>query len=139
MYRPPNQHRTKNEPFLEKFKDLSNLLNKEKNKIAYLFYDLLNPNKYAELYIESLYTMAYFPLITKPSRISINVCSLIDSILTNNVKFRTQRVILAELVSNHFAVMQCTFFLSQQSTQEPNSHSRLLNQNTIKLFTYACG
>ena len=41
-------------------------------------------------------------------------------------------------MSDHFGVMQCTFFPSKQSTQKPNSHSRLLNQNhgqnTIKLF-----
>ena len=37
-------------------------------------------------------------------------------------------------MSDHFAVMQCTFFPSKQSTQEPNSHSCLLNQTTFKLF-----
>ena len=37
-------------------------------------------------------------------------------------------------MSNRFAIMQCTFFPSKQSAQEPNSHSRLFNQNTIKLF-----
>ena len=61
-------------------------------------------------------------------------CSLIDNIWTNNVKFRTQSAILEALVSDQFAVMQCTFFPSKQSTQKPNSHSRLLNQNTFELF-----
>ena len=139
IYCLPNQHSTNNELFLEKLNHLLNLLNKEKNKITNKIlgdfnYDLFNPNKYAELYAHSLYTMIYFPLINKPTRISSNVCSLIDNIWTYNVKFRTESVILAELVSDYFAVMQCTFFPSTQSTQEPNSHSRLLNQNTIKLF-----
>ena len=57
-YRTPNQHIQKNKLFLEKLKDLLNFLNK---KIAYLLgdfnYDLLNPHKYAELYIHFLYTM----------------------------------------------------------------------------------
>ena len=78
--------------------------------------------------------MGYFCLITKPTRISANRCSLINNIWNNNAKFRTQSAILAKLVSDHFAIMQCTSFPSKQSTQEPNSHSRLLNQNTIKLL-----
>ena len=97
-------------------------------------YDLSNPNKYAEIYIDSLYTMEYFLLINMPTRISANPRSLLDNIWTNNVKFQTQSAILEVLVSDHFALMQCTFFPSKQSTQEPNSHSCLLNQTTFKLF-----
>ena len=53
----------------------------------------------------------------------------------NNVTFPTQGAILQILVSDQFAVMlQCTFLPSNQFTQKPNSHSRLLNQNTFKLF-----
>ena len=52
-------------------------------------YDLLNPNRYAELYIDFLYMMGYFPLTNKPTRIFANLCLLIDNIWTNNVKFRT--------------------------------------------------
>ena len=62
----------------------------------------------------------------------VHLCSFTDNIWTNNVKFQTQSAILADLVSNHFAIMQSTIFLYKQSTQEPNSHFRLLNQNTIK-------
>ena len=98
-------------------------------------YNLLNPSNYSELYIDSLHTIGYFLLINMPTRQSDNPCSLIDNIWMNNVKFRTQGAILKILVSDQFAVMlQCTFLPSKQFTQEPNSHSRLLNQNTFKLF-----
>ena len=70
IYRPPNQHSTKNKLFLEKFKDLLIILNNDKNNITYVLggfnYDLLNPNKYADLYFDSLYTMEYFLLNNKP-------------------------------------------------------------------------
>ena len=35
IYRPPNQHSTKNELFLEKFKNLLNLLNKNTKLYSY--------------------------------------------------------------------------------------------------------
>ena len=64
IYHPPHQHSTKKKLFLEKLKNLLNLPNKKNKKIIYLLddfnYDLLNPNKYAEIYIDSLYTMGYF-------------------------------------------------------------------------------
>ena len=61
----------------------------------------------------------------------VRLCSFTGNIWTSIVKFRTQSAILADLVANHFAIMQSTFFPYKQSTQEPNSHFRLLNQNTI--------
>ena len=110
------------------------LLYKEKNKIIYLLgdfkYDLLSPYQYVEIYLDFFYTMGYLLLINKPTieyppifaRSSITFGLIISS------------AILAELVCGHFDVMQCTFVASKKSTQEPNSHSRLFNQNTIKLI-----
>ena len=70
--------------------------------------------------------MEYLPLINKPIRISANLSSLIDNIWTDNVKFLTQIVILGEILSDRFRRFSFP--------KELNSHSRLWNQNTIKLF-----
>jgi endonuclease/exonuclease/phosphatase family metal-dependent hydrolase len=66
-------------------------IDKEK-KIGYLMgdfnIDLLKSEycDYAGQFTEQLFTSSYYPIITKPTRITADTATLIDNIFTNNIE-----------------------------------------------------
>ena len=64
----------------------------KENKIGYLMgdfnIDLLKSEScdYAGQFTEQLFTSPYYPLITKPTRITAHTATLIDNIFTNNIE-----------------------------------------------------
>ena len=106
LYRPPNC--SINE-FDEQFEKLLDKINRE-NKLFYLLGDYnidilkINQNKYAENFINQLSSSFFYPLITKPTRITHNSASLIDNILTNRMDDDDIQGILYTDISDHLPV-----------------------------------
>lgn len=137
IYRPPSQSNDLNELFIQKLENILALINQEK-KLVYLMgdfnYDLINQNKHTELFVDSLFSGGFLPLVNKPTRVTTTHYSLIDNIWTNNIKFEIQAAVLAEPISDHFGIMQCTYFPTKKLQDESNFETRLFNANTIREF-----
>ena len=68
--------------------------------------DLLNPNKHkmTDNFINTMYSMALFPKITRPSRITSHGATLIDNIFTNNINDNSVSGLLINDISDHLPV-----------------------------------
>ena len=73
-----------------------------------------------------------YPLIRKPTRISTSM-TLVDNIRTNNSKFPISSAVLIELVSDHFAIIQCTK-LPNRNANQTFQLIRDINPNTLTKF-----
>jgi len=69
-------------------------------------FDLLNPDRHADAFTDLMYSFGNYPLISKPTRITS--MTLLDNIWTNNLNNSIVCAILTDIVSDHFAIIQCT-------------------------------
>ena len=87
VYRPPNQNTVM---FIEKFNNILSLISKD-NKHRYMMEDfnlsLLQYNYHVptQEFIDSLFSHAFLPLISNPTRLTSYSATLIDNIFTNNL------------------------------------------------------
>ena len=87
VYRPPNQNTAM---FIEKFKNILSLISKD-NKHRYMMEDfnlsLLQYNYHVptQEFIDSLFSHAFLPLISNPTRLTSYYVTLIDNIFINNL------------------------------------------------------
>ena len=105
MHNPPNHNFDANNTFMY---ILSALLLKLKNqkKIVFLMGDfnrnMLNPNNQTNAFVDVIFSpLAFSPLINKPTHIS-TAATLIDNILTNNLKYVTKSAIVVGPDSRSF-------------------------------------
>ena len=81
-----------------------------------------------------IFEFGNIPLISKPTRISA-VMTLLDNIWIKNLKYPINSAIINDLVSNHFAVLQCTkvpFFFCNIPTKQTKD----LNSVSLGNFRY---
>jgi len=117
VYRPGTKHPTLNFPEQnEIFMDtLSNVLSNinDKNIRAYMLGDLnLDVLKYNHCtlvtdYIDTLFSLGFIQIVTKPTRCTGNSATLIDHCITNNVEDKHSSVIFTTSISDHFPVLCC--------------------------------
>ena len=99
IYRAPGEDMTN---FIEDFTTVLEIIKKE-DKLAYFMGDfninLLNEGSHIKTneFIENILSYSFFPLITKPTRISKTVATLIDNIYSNHF-FQTIIQFLIELI-----------------------------------------
>ena len=84
---------------------------KKENKLQYLMgdfnFDLLDSDRHTDIFSDLMFELGHIPLISKPTKKS-TVMTLLDNIWTNNLKHPINRAIITDLVSDHFAILQCT-------------------------------
>ena len=75
--------------------------------------DILNPHGHSKTqqFIDTMYSNNLFPLITKPSRITIETATLIDNIFTNSLESQITAGLLINDISDHLPVF--AFFQHQ--------------------------
>ena len=79
IYRPPDRNL---DLFLQQFNELMSKISRE-NKICYIMGDFnLNLMNH---HLDSTYSNMSHPLISRPTRITSNMATLIDNIFTNNI------------------------------------------------------
>ena len=106
VYRPPNQNVA---AFLEKFNEIISFISKE-NKPFYVMGDfnlyLLHYNHHAltQEFVDNLFWHMFFPLITKPTRLTSHSATLLDNIFTNNPTRKILNGILLNDISYHLPV-----------------------------------
>ena len=106
VYRPPN-HRL--DDFLSTNNELLGNISRE-NKICFLMGDfninLINYQNHhlTGQFLDGMYSNMFFPLITRPSRITSHTATLIDNIFANNFFERSRSGLLFTDISNHLPV-----------------------------------
>ena len=143
IYRPPNN---KFEIFENAMNELLNKIDRE-NKICYLMgdfnIDLLQSETcdIANKFSEQLFTSCFYPIITKPTRITEHTATLIDNIFTNNIEKLDSSVngILFSDISDHLPILHVcdlnTFHFNKYTTQTTNT--RVINNANINVFKQA--
>ena len=63
-------------------------------------FNLLNPNRNTDAFVDEMFCNGNYWLISKPTHISTSM-TLIDDIWTNNLKFSISSAVLTDLVSDH--------------------------------------
>ena len=119
IYRPPSSNAQTITEFMIILKNLLNLV-KKKIKLIYIIvgsnFNLLNPDRNTDAFVDEMFSNGNYPLISKPTRISTSM-TIIDNIWTKNLKFSISSAVLTDLVSNHFAIIQCTKLPNKNDNQ----------------------
>ena len=108
IYRPPNG---KYKQFEEKLSDILQLINQE-NKTCFLMGDFnidllkFNMNEYTNDFINQMFSSSFYPLITKPRRITKTTATMIDNIFVNKLEGNFKTGILLTDLSDHLPVFQ---------------------------------
>ena len=143
IYRPPNN---KFDTFEIAMNGILNTIDKE-NKICYLIgdfnIDLLKSEScdYSNRFIEQLFTSSFYPLITKPTRVTAHTSTLIDNIFTNNIQQVDKSIngIIFSDISDHLPIVHmCSTNTTYNTNNDKISGSyyrRMINNNNISLFT----
>lgn len=98
---------TKIEIFKDNIEDLFTNLNQKRMFICGDFnIDLLNPNhnKSTEEFIDSMFSMGLFLLITRPTRITSHCATLLANIFTNIMEENIKSGLLINYISDHLPV-----------------------------------
>ena len=135
IYSPPNRNVQQfNECLLEILSNI-NLT----NKLCFLMEDfninLLQQDAHAPTseFLETLYSFSYFPLITKPSRISSSSATLIDNIYCNKILDNNYfNGILVTDLSDHFPIFTLLTNYKMNKTREVHKNRNLSQRNIIR-------
>ena len=108
IYRPPNQDISS---FNDKTSNIVNVVRRE-NKTCYFLGDyninILNYESHAQTaqFVDLISSNVYFPLITRPSRVTATSATLIDNIFTNNIGdiINSVQGLFITDISDHFPV-----------------------------------
>ena len=134
IYRPPNSK-------LEQFKEcLAEILQKvdRQNKKCYLIGDFnldlfkANENQFINGFINQMFSSTFYPLISKPTRITNSSATLIDNIFVNNLDECHKCGILFTDLSDHLPVFQITTSPKEVNHKSGvNTNYRLINKTTV--------
>ena len=137
VYRPPNQ---KLQDFMNSLDLLLASISKE-NKICYVVgdwnLDLINHHCHESTgeFLEIMYSRMFFPLITRPTRVTSNTATLIDNIFTNNLNnFSVSGLMFCD-ISDHLPIF--TLLLDQSKNLNETSwiSFRDKSANNVATFT----
>ena len=84
---------------------------------------------FIQIFLDTLVTESFLPLITKPTRIKDNSSTLIDNIFTNVQPLPKSAIILSD-ISDHFPIF-ASFPLLRTSVPKAYVHTRLFTQDNI--------
>ena len=106
-------YRTEANPVDDFINDLDFTLSKieKEHKLAWLTgdfnIDLLKHGElaYVDNFINTLFSNSYYPLISKPTRVTKNTATLIDNIFSNDLQKVNSGILIPD-ISDHFAIFQ---------------------------------
>lgn len=135
IYRPPNQNVSL---FVDKINEILGIISKD-NKHCYVMgdfnLDLLHYNNHTptQEFIDTLFSYAFYPLISKPTRVTSHSATLIDNIFTNQPAKCSHNAIILNDLSDHFPIVAC-FYEELPSTRDENIFRRSFNTNNLNKF-----
>ena len=133
IYRPPN---SRIEQFIECLAEMLQKLDLQ-NKKCYLMGDFnldllkLDENQYIKDFINQMFSSTFYPLISKPTRITNSSATLIDNIFVNNLDECHKCGILFTDLSDHLPVFQITSSIKKVNDTHCEIKHRVMNKKTI--------
>ena len=82
-------------------------------------------------FVDIIFGAGFYPLITKPSRITDTSATLIDNILTNDLCRNNQSGLLINDISDHLPVFVCSEQYVSRNKRAVYQYKRVLNSNSI--------
>ena len=135
IYRPPNDK-------LEQFKQsLSEILQKIdlKKKKCYIMGDFnvdllkVEESRHSNDVFNCTFSSSFYPLISKPTRITSGSATLIDNIFVNSLVYNFTSGLLSTDLSDHLPIFQITISLTQNTTKKTTKH-RKITKKTLDLL-----
>ena len=136
VYRPPNQNTA---TFLDKFNDILSSISKD-NKHCYVMgdfnLDLIQYNHHVptEEFTDSLFSHAFLPLISNPTRLTSYSATLIDNIFSNNFSQNVFSGIVLNDLSDHFPVFAHFYEEVVPHSKQKKIFKRSFNAENLKKF-----
>lgn len=136
IYRHPSDNL---ESFILNLEELLTNLDKE-GKTVWLTGDLninlLNSDhNLTSSFLEQLFSFSYYPLISKPTRITSHTATLIDHIFTNSLDCSIISGLIPFDISDHFGIFSLTNFNFKTTNKPKFTLKRIFNDKNIKDFT----
>ena len=136
VYRPPDSNLR---AFIDDFHQILSKINSE-SKLGWITGDFnINLLNYSQHCSTTDFTSYFFyPLISKPTRITSRSATLIDNIFTNSLGTAMKSgILIVSDISDHFGGFALNNFKHQQDSQPPSTipMRRLFSNNNIELFT----
>ena len=115
----------------------------KEGKLCYLMGDMNldlikhDIHKPTSSYLDIMYSNNFFPIITKPTRITTKTATLIDHIFTNNFDFQYQHIqgILQTGISDHYPIFHIAKNIEGSLEEQPYFLKRNISQKTICDFS----
>ena len=133
IYRKPDSQ-------MEKFTcHLEELFGKIKNnKVLYITgdfnIDLIKQDAHSQTkhFIDTIFSMGLFPLITKPSRITNHSATLIDNIFTNNTQHKNISGLVINDITDHLPVFAVYGYKAKSKENSHFVYQRRINEQSIQ-------
>ena len=94
--------------------------------------DLMKHDKHppTEQFLDLMYANSFIPIINRPTRVTMNTCTLIDNIFINNYDVKDQQLqgILKTDISDHFILFHINHQNCQNSTDNEYKLIRIVNE-----------
>ena len=106
IYKPPESN---TDIFVAHFSDLMGIISKERKQCILMGdfnLDLIKVDTHNQTkdFVHSLYTNAFYPTISKPTRVTEHPATLLDNIITNITGYCIKSGVLYNDISDHFPV-----------------------------------
>ena len=134
IYRPPD---TNIQTFIETLNDVLSKIKSER-KLCYLIGDfninLLNSDTHDQTsnFIDLLYSHSFFPLITKPTRVTESTSTLIDNIFINDISQTCTNGILYTDLTDHYPVFTLNYSQHELHSELYKAHRDYSDANKCK-------
>ena len=139
IYRPNTYPQADLDIFSHTMSDLQNITSKE-NKDIFIMGDMnidllkcMTPPK-TESYLDNTFAHGFWPLITKPTRLTSHSATLIDHIYTNKISSKVKSGIIISDVSDHFGIFTCIKTKFKYNTFSKYKNMRCFNEANITIF-----
>ena len=126
---------------INEFSDkLEEMFSNLKNKVLYICgdfnIDLLKEQNHSQTkyFIDTMFSMGLYPLITKPSRIAGQSTTLIDNIFTNELQHKSTSGILLNDITDHFPVFMLYEYRVKREQDCLVSYRRLMDGDSVRLL-----
>ena len=86
-------------------------------------------------FLDLMYSLGLYPLIDKPTRITDISATLIDNIITNELRHNITCGILFNDISDHLPIFALCEYQIKRNTKMDTQYTRVINKDTITLLT----
>ena len=134
IYKPPESN---TDIFVAHFSDLMGIISKERKQCILMGdfnLDLIKVDTHNQTkdFVHSLYTNAFYPTISKPTRVTDHSATLLDNIITNITGYCIKSGVLYNDISDHFPVFNLIQINSKITKKYAYIFKRMNTANNIE-------